>query len=516
MIAAGLVLLPIVYLALRATSSDTSVWEELITFGTLETIWRTLWLAFAVTAGSTLIAVPLAWLTVRTDLPLRWLWAIVTPLPLVIPSYVGAYLMVSTIGPKGLFQNWLEGLTGIERLPEIYGFPGAMLILTLLSYPFILLSTRAALLNMDPELEEAARGLGMNAWRTFWHIILPQLRPAIAAGGLLVALYVLRDFGAVSIMRYDTFTRIIYIRYQSSFDRSFAAALGLVLVSLAIMILALELWTRGRKRYYSSAKSKKPPVRIALGRWRWPALIFCATVVVMSVAIPAGILVYWLARGLQAGEQIGSLWLPVQNSVLGSALAAGGTILAALPVAIVFIRYPNLVSRLLERITYLAFALPGIVIALALVFFGTNYALPLYQTLPLLVIAYIVLFMPEAVGALQTSLVQMHPSLEEAGRSLGRQPLYVFRKITLPLIRPGVIAGAGLVFLTTMKELPATLILAPFGFKTLATTIWGDVSEAFFAKAAAPALALILVASLPMAMLIIRDIKGTSSPLKSE
>jgi iron(III) transport system permease protein len=515
-IAAGLVLLPIFYLALRATSSDTSLWDALLRIKTLETIGRTLWLALAVTTGSTAIAVPLAWLTVRTDLPLRRLWAILTPLPLVIPSYVGAYLMVSTIGPKGLFQNWLVGLTGVERFPEIYGFPGAMLILTLLSYPFVLLSTRAALLNMDPELEEAAHGLGMNTWRTFWRVIFPQLRPAIAAGGLLVALYALRDFGAVSIMRYDTFTRIIYISYQSSFDRSFGAALGLVLVSLAIMILALELWTRGRGRYYSSAKSRKPLVKILLGRWRWPALIFCVVVVGLSVVIPSGILVYWLGRGLQAGEQISSLWMPVQNSVLGSALAAGGTILAALPIAIVFIRYPNLMSRILERITYLAFALPGIVIALALVFFGANYALPLYQTLPLLVLAYIVLFLPEAVGALQTSLLQMHPSMEEAGLSLGRTPLNVFRKITLPLIRPGMIAAAGLVFLTTMKELPATLILSPFGFKTLATDIWGNVSEAFFAQAAAPALVLILVSSLPMAAMIIRDIKGSSLPIKSE
>lgn len=516
MLAAGVVLLPIIYLVLRATNTDANAWAPIFRVETLATIGRTLWLALAVTAASAAIAVPLAWLTVRTDLPLRQFWTIITPLPLVIPSYVGAYLMVSTIGPKGLFQNWLLGLTGIERFPEIYGFPGAALILTLLSYPFVLLSTRAALLNMDPDLEEAARGLGMTSWKTFWRVIFPQLRPAMAAGGLLVALYVLRDFGAVSIMRFNTFTRIIYVSYQSSFDRSTGAALALVLVSMAIMILALEVWTRGRGRYYSGARSKKPVVRIALGRWRWPALFFCSLVVIMAVVIPAGVLIFWLGRGLQAGEQIGNLWLPMRNSVTGSALAAGGAILAALPVAVVHNRYPNLISRLLERITYLAFALPGIVIALALVFFGANYALPLYQTLPLLVFAYIILFLPEAVGALQTSLLQMHPSMEEAGRSLGHQPWYVFRKITLPLIRPGVIAGAGLVFLTTMKELPATLILAPFGFKTLATDIWGDVAEAFFAKAAAPALLLILVSSLPMALLIIRDIKGRSSLIKSE
>ena len=515
LVAAGFVLLPIIYLILRATNTDVSGWEPVLRLETLETVGRTLGLAMAVTAASTAIALPLAWLTVRTDLPLRWLWTILTPLPLVIPSYVGAFLMVSTIGPKGLFQNWLEGWTGIERFPEIYGFPGATLILTLLSYPFILLSVRATLVNMDPDLEDAARGLGMSSWRTFWKVTLPHLRLAIGAGGLLVALYVMRDFGAVSIMRYNTFTRIIYVSYQSSFDRSTGAALALVLVSMAILLLVLELWTRGRDKHYSSVKSKKPLALIPLGRWRWPALIFCSGVVMLAVIMPASILGYWLTRGIQAGEQIGSLWLPMRNSILGSALAAGGTVLAALPVAVVYIRYPNLISRVLERVTYLAFALPGIVIALALVFFGANYALILYQTLPLLILAYIVLFLPEAVGSLQTSLLQLHPQLEEAGRSLGRQPLYVFRKITLPLIRPGVIAGAGLVFLTAMKELPATLILAPFGFKTLATDIWGAISEAFFARAAAPALLLILISSFPMAVLIIRDIRRSSALIKN-
>ncbi|MDH3943699.1 MAG: ABC transporter permease subunit, partial [Anaerolineae bacterium] len=173
LLAAGVVLLPVFYLVLRAAGAPNGIWENILQLDTLATMARTLWLALAVTALSAAIAVPIAWLTVRTDLPGRYFWTVVTPLPLVIPSYVGAYLMVSTIGPKGLFQGWLEGLTGLERLPEIYGFPGAALILTLLSYPFILLSTRAALLSMSPELEEAARSLGKNTWQTFWRVIFP-------------------------------------------------------------------------------------------------------------------------------------------------------------------------------------------------------------------------------------------------------------------------------------------------------------------------------------------------------
>ena len=507
-LAGGFVVLPLVYLFIRAGGSSTPMLELIASASTLTTVSATLWLAAAVTFCSILIALPIAWLTTRSDIPLRRLWSILTPLPLVIPSYVGAYLLVSTLGPRGTAQQWLEKAFGVTRLPEIYGFPGALYILTILSYPFILLSVRAALKKIDPSQEEASRSLGLNAWQTFWRVTFPQIRPAIAAGSLLVCLYVLRDFGAVSIMRYNTFTRVIYIQYRSTFDRAAAATFSLVLIGLTIVILWLEIRARGRARYHGgSAASSRPVTIIPLGKWRWPSFVFCASVVGASLLMPAVNLGYWVLRGIQAGEQIGSIWEITKNSITASGLAAFGALLAALPVAVVNVRYPNKLSHLLERTTYLAFALPGIVIALALVFFGANYAAPLYQTLLLLVIAYIALFLPEAVGALRNALIQIHPSMEEAARSLGRNPYQVFRQVTLPLVRPGMVAGASLVFLTTMKELPATLILAPIGFQTLATRIWGAVSEAFFARAAVPALILILISSIPTALTILKDNK---------
>ena len=188
-----------------------------------------------------------------------------------------------------------------------------------------------------------------------------------------------------------------------------------------------------------------------------------------------------------------------------SGLAAMATVVTALPIALLVVRYPGRISAFLERITYAGFALPGIVVALALVFFSINLAWPLYQTLALLVFAYVVLFLPPAVGAARASLLQLSPRLEETARSLGKNSLYVFTTITLPLIRPGLLAGGALVFLITMKELPATLILAPIGFKTLATSTWSAASEAFFAQAAAPALLLILASSVPMAFLLLRE-----------
>jgi iron(III) transport system permease protein len=502
-------LVPLAYLVIRAGESGLEGWSALLRARTLATLGRTLLLSGVVTIVAAVIAVPLAWLTTRTDLPLRRWWAVLTPLPLVIPSYVGAYLMASALGPRGLLQQVLEGPLGITRLPDLYGFPGATITLALLTYPYVLLGLRAALLKLDPALEEASRGLGHSPWQTFWRVTLPHLRPALGAGSLLVALYALRDFGAVSIMRYDTFTRVIYVQYRS-FDRSQAALQSLVLVVMTLVLVGLEARLQGRARYVSGGPgASRPPAQWALGAWRWPALIFCAGVVFFSLVLPAGVLVFWLARGLGAGEALPALGAATWNSFLASALGALVTVLAALPVALLAARRPGRRTRLLERLTYTLFALPGIVVALALVFFGANYLPLLYQTLPILVAAYVLLFLPQAVGAVRTALLQIQPQHEEAARGLGRRPWQVLLTITLPLMRPGVVAGASLVFLTVMKELPATLVLAPIGFKTLATSVWSAVSEAFFAQAAAPALLIVLLSSLPMALIILHEQKAS-------
>lgn len=508
---AGLVvaalLLPVLYLAIRAAEAGDAAWGVLQRPQTWATLGRTAGLAVAVTGASALIAVPLAWLTVRSDLPGRRVWAVLAALPLVIPSYVGAYLYISALGPRGLLQQALEPL-GVERLPAFYGFPGALFTLTLLSYPYILLSVRVALQRMDPALEEAAQSLGHGPWATFRRVTLPHLRPALGAGGLLVALYTLRDFGAVAMMRFDTFTRVIFVQYRS-FDRSQAALFALLLIGLTLALVLLEARTRGAARYDEGSAHAQRPLRVVpLGIWRWPALIFCASVVFLGVLLPAGVLIYWLIRGVRMGESLADLWPLAANAVLASAVGAAVIVLAALPVAILAVRRPGRLSALLEQLSYAAFALPGIAVALALVFFGIGYAPMLYQSFVMLIIAYLILFLPQAVGAVRSALVQVHPSLEESARSLGRSPLQVFLTVTAPLIRPGMVAGASLVFLTALKELPATLILAPTGFATLATAIWSAVSEAYFARAAAPALLLVLLSSVPLALLSAREQGG--------
>lgn len=500
---AAAMLLPLAYLLLRAADVGLArALDYLLSLRVLVITWNSLLLAFLVTTISLAISLPLAWLTVRTDLPGRRFWSVLLALPLVIPTYVGAYALISMMGPRGMVQSWLEPL-GLERLPSIYGLFGAVWALTIFSYPYVYLSLRAGLLNMDPAQEEAARSLGLGPAGVFWRVTLPNLRPALASGALLLALYVLSDFGAVSLMRYNSFTRAIYVQYQSSFDRSLAALLSLVLVALTILLLLGARRIQGRHRYHRAgvgAARKLRPVR--LGWWAAPALIFILLVVTATLLLPMGVLAFWLVRGIAAGESLLPVWAASVNSVYVSLLAAGAAVLLALPVVYYSVRFPGRYSGLTARAAYLGYALPGIVVALSLVFFGANYTPWLYQTIAMLVFAYTVRFLPQALGTLRTNLLQLSPRLEEAGRSLGLNRRRTLWRITLPLLRPGIWTGAALVFLTTIKELPVTLLLSPAGFTTLATQIWSASSEAFYARAAAPALLLVTVSAFSIVVLL--------------
>ncbi len=505
-VVALVVLIPTAYLVVRAAEGGAhDFWATLTDARTVALLGRTVALAAAVTAGALAIGVPLAWLTTRTDLPGRRVIAVLTALPLVIPTYVGGYTFVAALGPKGIAQSILEPL-GVDRLPEIYGFFGAWLVLTLFTYPYVLLTVRAAVKRLDPALEEAARALGRSDRETFRRIVLPQLRPAATAGALLVALYTIHDFGAVSLLRYDTFTRAIYTSYQGSFDRTRAAVLSLVLVGLTLVVLAAEARGRGRATYYRSHGSapREPRVR-RLGRRRWPAFAACSGLIGIALALPVGVIVYWMVRSAREGAGLGRTLIAAAHSFEASGIAAILAVAAAWPIAVMAVRFPGRLARVTERASYTGYALPGLVVALALVFFGIRAVPALYQTLFMLVFAYIVLFLPQAGGALRASLLQLNPALEEASHSLGAGRYRTIGRVVLPLIRPGIAAGMALVFLTAMKELPATLLLAPTGFRTLATEIWSATNAAFFDRAAPPALAIVLASSIPLAVLMMRE-----------
>ena len=498
--------LPLIYLVVRSIDAGSEFWDLILRRRTLDILFRTASLVIAVTSTSVLIAVPMAWLTTRTDLPYRRLWEIIAPLPLVIPSYIGAFLVVIALGPKGLLQDRLDLLFGIEQIPSIYGFTGAWLTLSLLSYPYIFLPVRATLSRMDRSIEEASRNLGKGSWSTFIKISLPLLKPAITSGGILVSLYTLSDFGAVSILHYETFTWAVYIQYESMIDRSMAAILSLVLVLLALLILLpTTLYSSKGGLYRNDPGTPTLPTRMSLGKWRLTATLFCGIVMSLSLVIPLSVLTYWLVRGFEFFPSLTHILTATWNTFSIAIIASITTLVASIPIAILTIRYPSWLTKLIEHSTYMGFALPGIAIALTLVFFGSQYATPLYQTKTLLVFAYSILFIPGCLGSLQSTLRQINPRLEEAARSLGSNGLKVFFSITMPLLKPGIMSGLALVFLLTSKELPATLILAPIGFSTLATLIWSNASEAFFAQTAAYSLVLILISFLPMIFLVSKE-----------
>jgi iron(III) transport system permease protein len=332
---------------------------------------------------------------------------------------------------------------------------------------------------------------------------LPRpLRPPAAAGALLVALYVLSDFGSVAILRYDVFTRVIFTSYRASFDPTPAAILSVILVVLTVVIVWGENRARGRATYarLGGGAARTHP-RAPLGWRAVPALAFCTTVAALGLGVPFAALAYWSARGSSAGIDGGELGAAAGHTLVLAGLAAALTVALALPVGVLAARYRGRLARLLEQATYAGHALPGIVVALAVIFLTVRYAHPIYQQTPGLLLAYAVLSLPAAVGAVRASVAQSPPVLEEVARSLGRTPAGVLRGVTLPLAAPGVAAGAALVFLTCMKELPATILLRPTGTETLATKMWGHTEVNAYAAAAPYATALVLLAALPTFLL---------------
>lgn len=487
-LAAAVALLPLVYLFVRAFEQGPArvlevVWRE----RTLQLLGRSLTLAVTVTAGSLILGVSLAWLTSRVQLPGRRAWAIAAALPLAVPSYVAAYAWVAAF-------------------PRIPPFAGSLLVLTLACFPYVFLPVTAALHRADPALEEVSRALGRGPIRTVLTVTLPQVFPAAAAGGLLVILYVLSDFGAVAILRYDVFTRVIYTSYRSNFDPVPAAVLGLLLVGVTVIVVWVESRTRGRAQHARSGRGTpsayvpvKPGAVGAVG-----ALVGMTFVMALAVGFPLVSLGYWLTRGNSAVVEPAALLSAAGWTLSLSALGALATVVLALPVGILAARERSAGVRVVEQATYAAHALPGVVVGLALVFLGVRFAYPLYQRTPMLVLAYVVLFLPAAVGAVRASVAQSPPILEEVAASLGHPPLRVLRQVTLPLASPGVAAGAALVFLTCMKELPATLMLRPTGVDTLATELWGQTVVGRYAAAAPYGALLVLLAILPTFLLSVR------------
>lgn len=497
------VLVPLAYLVARALDADAQTAVDLVFRArNARLLLNTVALAGGVLALATLIAGPLAWLAARGDRGTRRIVTLVGVLPLAIPGYVMATALLGATGTGGLVSS----LVGAD-LPRPGGYIGAMLTLGLTTAPYLFLNLRAALLGLDPALEEAARSLGLSAPEAARRVVLPQLRPAYLAGTLLVVLHVLGDFGVVSLMRFETFSYAIYLQYSAAFDRVYAAWLALMLLGLTSALLVAEARLLGRARFARSGSgSARRAAPLRLGRWRPLAWAHVGLVALVSVALPVATLVHWSVRGSDR-QRLSDLGGALVDSVGAAAPAAVLAALLALAVAWVGVRRPSGASRAMERVAYLGYATPPLAFALALVVFSLRAVPALYQTATLLVGAYALHFLAEAVGPVRSALYQAPPRLEEAARALGRGPIRAFAETTLPLVRRGLGASAALVFLSALKELPITYLLSPLGFKSLAVGVWGATSEGLFAIAAPYGLAIIGV-SLGLVALLLRGERG--------
>jgi iron(III) transport system permease protein len=493
---------PFVYLLARGLADAASTWSEITQDRVLGPLRRTVILAAIVTVAATVVGVTMAWVCARTDVPGRRALRVAAVVPLVIPSFVAAQTIVSAFSPGGL----LDDLVGWRPPIDIRGLDGAVVVLTLLTYPYVYLPVLARFSALPPSLEESARLLGHGAWNTFRRVVLPQAWPTISSGALLVALYTVSDFGAVQFVGYDTLTRTIF---ANQLDPVRSIAMSLVLAGLALAITFAE--RRGRGWTGSSAPTTATSSRttrlIPLGRARVAVAAACWSVIVVGLLAPVTVVAWWTIRGRTAGarrSQVISLPESTWSSAWIGVVAALVTVLVVLPLAHIAARGAGRSASAAGVIVTSGFALPGIVIALALVrmFVGT----PLYQGFSVLIGAYVLHFGGQAFGPARAAVEAVPTRFGDAARLLGASRWRRLTTVDLRLMAPGLAAAAGLVLLSVLKELPATLMLRPIGFDTLATRIARTVDLALLTDAGQLSLCLVALSGVLTWFLVIRRI----------
>ncbi|AKK09491.1 iron ABC transporter permease [Corynebacterium testudinoris] len=489
LLSVGVVATPLIFLISEAIAAPNSrIIDALVRPRTVTLTVNTLLLTAGATVGTLLVGVPSAFALVRTNLIGRRWWWVAASLPLAIPSYVAG-------------MSWVS-------VAPLRGYWGSVLVLVLVSSPYVTLPVAAALRRADTAVEDVARTLGLGPVRAFLSMTLPQIAPAAGAGALLVALYTISEFGVVAVMRYPSLTPAVQAAFSGSFNRELAMVLSLLLVFMALLVVAAERALRRPVAAMRVRVNTTPRVHLS---WRGQ-LATCAglgTVFVAAVGVPIVVLLYQLSLSVAGREvDVARLLAAARTTVfLGFAGAAVATVLA-LPVGILAARRRTKLVAGLESATFLGHGLPGIVLGLSMVYLALAVLPSLYQTLGLLVIAYGILYVPKAMGSVRTSVAQVPPSLEDAARTLGRSPVRTWTDVTGKLAWPGIAAGAMLVALTVMKELPATLMMRPTGVDTLATRLWQLSDISAYGAAAPYALMLIATASIP-ALVLARNPGGS-------
>lgn len=490
---ATLIFIPLIYIFIRAIEGGAETWLRILNTRIPTLFWNTTKLTTVVTALAVLIGVASAWLVARTDVPGKKLWNWALALPLVIPPYVGALTYIIIFGPTGLLKDLLG-----RQILNIYSLQGGIIVFTAFTFPYVYLIVSSAINKMSLNYEEAGLACGMKYRWIFFKVILPLLKPAIGGSALLVSLYVLSDFGAIAMLRYNTFSSTIYYQMSGRFDRSGAAIISVILIGINFLLL----WLHGRgikdSRFQQSTKSNRRPTTIELKKWKIPSFIFLFIVLLLSVLLPLGILVYWSIKGVANGAINIRFWGYVWNSVSISLKASIICMGLSIPIAYLKSRHSSKLSNGLYQLIYTGYVIPGVIVALGIIFIFNRFVPWLYATSYMVLFAYIIRFLPQNIQSTSSILTMVPIRLDEAGKSLGQNQLGVIRRIITPIISPGILSGGALVFVSAIKELPTTLLLRPAGFDTLSVRIWLEASEGFYYSAAPAALLIVLVSILPL------------------
>jgi iron(III) transport system permease protein len=513
-----LAIIPLVYILLRALEADAAIWERLWSRQIPSLMINTLALTATTVLLSALFGIGAAWLVERTDLPGTRAWRVLLALPLAIPAYVAAICWLILFRRGGVVDQaameWLGFARGTFPLPQITNLWGATIIISLCVFPYVFLPVGAVFRSLDRSLEEAARMAGHSAWTTLWRVVLPLAMPAAAGGALLVALYVLSDFGTVAMLRYRTFTLAIFQQFAGQVDRSAAAILSFVLIGMAVPILYAAAWMARRERQMTRPRWQ-PRRLVRLGRWRPLALLAIGALTFFALGLPLLTLGGLTLQGWLFPTEVDRIWWVNNEGILrygvnsvGLAVAAatGATFLAMFP-ALVAARRPGRWSSLLLAACQSPFALPGIIIGLSFVLLFNRWAPMLYGTVAVLVIGVVFRLLPQAVTANESALRAVSPPLEQAARTLGNNGFRTFQRVTLPVAVPGLLASWVLAFVTAMKELPTVILLRPPGFDTLPVRIWVAASESVHTQAAPAAFALIAITIVTL-LIIMRQQAG--------
>lgn len=530
-----LIALP-VFAVLSGIFADTrAVWQHLIETVLGQYIRNSLQLMLGVGVGVSVVGTVTAWLVTMCQFPgVRCLrWALL--LPLAAPAYILAYSYTELLEYYGPVQTTLRAWFGWETARD-YWFPnvrslwGATLMFVLVLYPYVYLLARSAFLNQSKATLEASRGLGCTPWQGFYQVALPLARPAIVAGVSLALMETLNDYGTVDFFAVPTFTIGIFRTWFARGERLAATQLAVLLLGFIATLVALERWSRREQRYYQSVSNNQAAPKYDLGQWRgWLATLVCLLPIILGFMVPSGLLISLILPDTASaavamggdfmihslgGEQFVNL---ATNSLSLAAIAA--LIAVAVSVVLAYSRrlQPTKVNQTATQLATLGYAIPGAVIAVGVMVplgrfdnfvdaamrshFGISTGLLLSGTIVALLFAYLVRFLAVSFGAVASSLENIKPNLDDASRSLGYRPGETLLKIHLPLMRGGLISAAILVFVDVMKELPATLIMRPPNFDTLATRVYYLASDERLAEAALPALAIVLVGLLPVILL---------------